>query len=579
VAARIEKAQAGVLLLAEADGTSFGVAAAWPDTQRDLTYLGGVAQEALTEVSGVVTAPDGGTPESCGPAYVGYPVEVTGRVVGAVVFDVGVGAADSLQAALRQIHWASAWLLDYFGRQQLAESQAEVGRLALLEESCATALQYRALKPSALSVANELVSRLQCDRVSIGLDEGGQIKVVSMSHAATFDERSNLVRAIASAMDEVLDLGVPVVVPAPSDDELGAIAHAESARVLHAKSMLSVPLLRDSQTIGAITFERSTGEPFSVEEQRIAGALGVMLAPLWALLREQERSWWQRTREATRSALQQLFGPHHPGAKLAVGLAALLIAALALIQKDYRVVARTVIEGSTQITSAAPFEGFIAKGFVRAGDTVRAGQSMAQLDERDLTLERAKWSAELDQLQRKHQVAMAEADRSAMVVLGAQIDQTKAQLALAEERLARATVLAPFDGVVVSGDLSQSIGMPVKQGDELFVVAPLEGYRVVLQVRDRDIARVALEQGGELVLSSLPDRALPFTVSAIAPVTTQVDGYNVFRVEALVTGTTDRLRPGMEGIGKVTVGRRSLLWIFTHNFTDWLRLTLWNWMP
>ena len=174
---------------------------------------------------------------------------------------------------------------------------------------------------------------------------------------------------------------------------------------------------------------------------------------------------------------------------------------------------------------------------------------------------------------------MATADRGAMGVLAAQIHQTEAQLALAEEKLARAALVAPFDGVVVSGDLSRAIGTPVDQGRTLFEIAPLDGFRVVLQVDDRDIARLAAGQRGELVLSSLPDRAMPFTVSSIMPVATQVDGRNVFRVEARVEGMPERLRPGMEGIGKVTVGQSNLLWIWTHRFFDWLRLGLWSWMP
>ena len=72
---------------------------------------------------------------------------------------------------------------------------------------------------------------------------------------------------------------------------------------------------------------------------------------------------------------------------------------------------------------------------------------------------------------------------------------------------------------------------------------------------------------------------MPFTVSAITPVATQIDGRNVFRVEAKIDGQIARLRPGMEGIGKVVVGERGLLWIWTHSFFDWLRLALWNWMP
>jgi RND family efflux transporter MFP subunit len=579
LAGRIDRARAALLLVADREGEPFGVVAAWPDPQRDLQYLSAVAERALGEHCAIATAPDGSAPAADGPVHVGYPVEVGGRLVGAVVLDVGAGGPGGLQAAFRQVHWASAWLLDYFRQQRLAEREAELSRVGALNELLATALEHRKLHSSALAVSNELAMRLHCDRVSVGFEDRAQVEPLALSHTASFDRRSDLVRALADAMDEVLDLGVAVAIPAPADDELGAIACAEAARQLNVQAMLSVPLLDESQTIGVITFERNAGPTFDVAEQRIARALGVMLGPVWALQRAQERSGWRRARDASRAALQAAIGPQHPGLKLAAVMISALLLATALIHTDHRVSARTVIEGSTQLASVAPFDGFIAEGLVRAGDTVRAGQPMARLDDRDLKLERAKWSAEREQLQRKYQVAMAQADRGAMGVIAAQVGQSEAQLSLAQEKLSRATLVAPFDGVVVSGDLSQSIGTPVELGKLLFEVAPLEGFRVVLQVDDRDIARLALAQRGELVLSSLPDQVLPFTLSAITPVATQVDGRNVFRVEAKVDGQTTRLRPGMEGVGKVVVGERSLLWVWTHSFFDWLRLALWNWLP
>jgi hypothetical protein len=35
----------------------------------------------------------------------------------------------------------------------------------------------------------------------------------------------------------------------------------------------------------------------------------------------------------------------------------------------------------------------------------------------------------------------------------------------------------------------------------------------------------------------------------------------------------------MEGIGKVSVGERRLIWIWTRSFVDWLRISLWSWVP
>ena len=55
--------------------------------------------------------------------------------------------------------------------------------------------------------------------------------------------------------------------------------------------------------------------------------------------------------------------------------------------------------------------------------------------------------------------------------------------------------------------------------------------------------------------------------------------YPTAAYEAQLEGTAPRLRPGMEGVGKVSVGEERLIWIWTHGFTDWLRLALWNWMP
>jgi len=70
-----------------------------------------------------------------------------------------------------------------------------------------------------------------------------------------------------------------------------------------------------------------------------------------------------------------------------------------------------------------------------------------------------------------------------------------------------------------------------------------------------------------------------FQVSKVTPIATAQDGHNFFRVEAQLEKAPPRLRPGMEGVGKVNVGDRRLWWVLTHTFTDWLRITLWNWLP
>lgn len=581
VAARVQRARCGLLLTRSPDNGSFGVAAVWPDPQTDLKYLGPLAQQALERREAMVVAP--GTAAPPGPdgmAHVAYPLDLDGEVQGAVVFDIGPGPLPELQQALRQIHWASGWLIDHLRQRQLRQLAAEHARSGLINEVMATAMQHARLVPSALAVANELSVRLACSRVSVGFESAGQIVPLALSHTATFDEKSDLLRWIGDAMDEVLDLGVPVRHPAPEGDAIGTLVHGESARQLALAALMSVPIRWQSQTIGVITFERNHGALFTAVEQELAAALGVVLGPVWALQRANERGVPGRLRDHIVEGWRQLAGPEHPGLKLLGGLLAAALLVTALWTTDHRVSARTVVQGSIQLAAVAPFDGYVLSAPVRAGETVRRGQTLARLDDRDLRLERSRWLAERDQQERRYQVSQAQGDRASMGVLAAQINQSEAQLNLAEERMARATVVAPFDGIVVSGDLSQQIGSPVESGRLLFEIAPLQGYRVMMEVDDRDIVRLADGQRGDLVLSGMPERRLAITVSRITPVAVQRDGRNVFEVEAsLEGGPPSGLRPGMEGIAKLVVGERSLLWIWTHGFVDWLRLATWSWMP
>lgn len=202
-----------------------------------------------------------------------------------------------------------------------------------------------------------------------------------------------------------------------------------------------------------------------------------------------------------------------------------------------------------------------------------------KLDDRDLQLERLKWGSQREQFLRQYRDALAQRQRAEMRIVKARLDQAEAQLALVDAQLARIEAKAPFAGVVVSGDLSQSLGAPVERGEVLFQIAPLQQYRLVLKVDERDIDAVATGQQGKLALASGDGEVLPFVVEKITPVAAVVDGRNTFRVEARLLQTLELLRPGMEGIGKISIERRKLGWIWTHSLLDWLRLRLWSWWP
>lgn len=577
---QIDHVNGALLILGTEQEGAYATAAVWPDASRDMQYLGMAAERALKERRGIVLAADGvSAPAHDQPAHVGYPIEVSGRLYGAVVLDIASSPDLALQRALRLTHWASAWMVDQYRQAVLQQQDLRLGKLALATDLVATAMQEQRFVPSAMAVVNEIAARLQCNRVSLGFEKAGSIEVQTISHTAIFDRKSDLVRLIGAAMDEVLDLDIAIVYPQFGEDELGVIAHAELAQEVKDIAVCSVPLLSDSHAVGVLTLERSAGDAFDPSTLELAKTLGLLLGPIFALKRDNERSTPRRTLDELRQGLGALFGPRHPGVKLIASVLAGLLIFFSLVSGEYRVSAKTVIEGAVQRAAVAPFDGYVAESLARAGDTVKKGQVLCRLDEKDLRLEQTRFESEREQASQKYRQAFAVQDRAAMATIAAQVHQAEAQLSLIEERLSRATLVAPFDGLVVSGDLSQLLGSPVEQGKVLFEIAPLDAYRVILKVDERDIAQLKLGQQGVIALSGIPNETMQFALKQITPVSTGEGGVNYFRVEAQINGPSQRLRPGMEGVGKISVGERKLLWIWTHSLVDWLRLWAWNWLP
>ena len=250
-----------------------------------------------------------------------------------------------------------------------------------------------------------------------------------------------------------------------------------------------------------------------------------------------------------------------------------------VLDGTYRVTADSQVEGKTQRVVAAAIDGYISEAFARAGDVVTAGQPLYQLDDRQLTLQRIDAAGQREQFLKRYRDARASSDRAELNAIRAQIDQTEARIDLFDEQLARTRGVAPFRGVVVSGDLSQRLGAPVRKGDVLFEVAPLNDYRIVLKVDERDIADLDIGQQGQLMLNSGFQDPLPFVVARITPVAVTLEGNNFFEVEAQLLESNEYVRPGLKGVAKVEVGERNLMWIWTHRLGNWIRLTLWRFLP
>jgi len=570
----------GVVLLRLEGAEGYSAVAVWPDVRRDMSYLTPTAQQALVERRGLVApnpAAKEGTPAS---TFIGYPVEAVGRLHGVVVLDIAPRPDADLQAALRQLHWGAAGLELMFCQQEVARVGETRDKLQNVLEVVASAAAHDRFVAAGTALATDLATRLGCDRVSLGFMHGGQIRIDAVSHSAQFKERTNLMRGIAAAMDEAVDQNATVAVPPPpGSSPLVRRAHDALIDEHGSGASCTVVMTSHGKPAGAITLERVANRPFDPATIELCEAVAALAGPMLEVHRREDRWLGARLHDWWREKLHQLFGPRHAALKLAVISAMALVAFLLFVKGDFRVSAGTVLEPQLQLAATAPFNGYIREAPARAGDLVKQGALLARLDDRDLKIERLKWLSQQDELSKGVRSAFADRNLAQVQIVTAQLEQARAQVARVEEQLGRTSVTAPFDGVVVSGDLSQSLGAPVERGTVLFEVAPLSEFRLVLKADEGDVAFLQTGQRGTLLMSAFPNDPIGFEVTKVTPVSTPREGKNFFRVEARLDRTDPRMRPNMEGVGKVEIDRRSYLWIVTRQAVNSLRLILWSWLP
>lgn len=572
----------GALLLADPSSGHFHPVAMWPGqaVSADLAQLSEQALEKRTSLTAYR-----------GRGMLAHLVMVDGDLRGLVALAF-VGAVP--RNAMPWLRWGQGWL-ERSGWQGEKENEAELReRLLLALDLTMVALEAPRAEAAVHATVTEAASRLQCDRVSVGFVKGSQVHFSALSHAVDVARRIDLIHAIEAAMNEALEQSIPIHVglyDAPRTEAGGGQGggqpdwitirdHQRLVRDFGAETVLSVPFAageQETRRLGVFVFEWPESDVAEVR-LRQAEALTPILGRVLLNRRWIERRWYQKLLDGVTEGSPGAVGSFGVRRRLLALLVLALTFFLSVTEGDYRLSASAVLEGGVRRAIVAPFDGYVTEARIRAGHVVKEGTELVRLDDRDIRLEVSRWASQQAQFQKQTDDAQAQHDLSKIQIALAQARQAAAQRELSESMLSRSRIAAPFDGVIVSGDLSQHLGGTVSKGQTLFEIAPLDAYRVVLQVEEYDVGRIAIGQRGELMVAALPGETFPFIVTLVTPVASVTDGRNHFRVEANLDSVSKTLRPGMEGVGKIDVHRKLLVWIWTHRFFEWLRLQIWSWV-
>lgn len=572
----VPRTAAGIVLLEDGERT-FAPVATWPPELEDIATLVPAAERALQERQGVVLR------KADGIARIAYPLVIRGELAGVVALEVacdaGRGGEASLQRALRQLHWGTGWLETLFHRRAAEQDGLRLDAAQFALDMVAVASAGSFVEATG-AVATELAVRLSCRRVAVGVVRRGQVRVAALSHTSVFGRRLRLSDSLANAMEEAVDQDATVAwPPVPGTERRVAVAQGDHARTERMTGILTIVLRHELRPSAVILLERDDGVAFDPRNVALAEAVASLLGPVLALQHRLDRPLAGNAPRMLGRAARSVLGRRQPTAKLVALALAAGMAWLLLATGTDRITGKALLEGEELRAAVAPFDSFVVSAPRRAGEDVQAGDVLATLDTRELELEALRFEGQRDQALLKARDAEGKHDRTEAGIALAAADEASAQLAGARFKIAHAVLRAPFAGVIVSGDLSQQLDAPVERGKVLFEVAPLGRYRVVVQADEREIARLEPGMRGHLLLNGLSDETLDFTVRRVVPVAVAADGRNTFRVEGTLDSDHPRLRPGMEGVGKVVVGDARLAWVYGHPIMDWLRLALWKQLP
>lgn len=204
------------------------------------------------------------------------------------------------------------------------------------------------------------------------------------------------------------------------------------------------------------------------------------------------------------------------------------------------------IEPHQGVTLASETSGVINKVAFESGQSVKAGQSLVQLDsdvelanlessEANLPAAAAKYKRYKD-LYKKGSVSQEDYDdaKASYFSLVAQIKSLKATI---EQR----NIKAPFSGVL--GIRSVYLGQYVQPGTEIVKLEDTSVMRLVLTIPQTDVAKVKNGQEVDISVDAYPHQVFKGKISAIEPAVDAQSG--LIQVQADIPNSDGKLLAGM----------------------------------
>lgn len=449
--------------------------------------------------------------------------------------------------------------------------RARFGRVAAFLELLGASAVGVDFSECARRLANHLRETFGCGMVALSLKtwRGHRISAVS-GETGPAETHSPGRRALLSHLAEAMHEGRPLLYRKDGQGGKPAASQAAPLREWFDPAIsFCLPLVdREGKTRGGWLFLwDETPRDFSEKKALIEAATPEM-APMLSLLHRAKPG-------PAVGAILRLWKNGSIGARKTVVTAGALLLAAALLPLPYPVRATCELQPVMRRVIAAPFDGVLLRSVARAGELVGEGQLLAELDGRELRSQLAEAVARRERAVKDADLALAEGRVAEARIAALEAEGLANEIELLEYRRNHLEVRSPIQGLVLQGDLERSEGAPLRVGDPLFEVGPLDRLVAEIAVPAKDISLVREGARAELKPESAASEVVVGTVGRIAPRSEWLEDRNVFICEMEVDNPDGTLRAGLKGRAKVSGPRRPLVWIWARDAWLALRYHLW----
>lgn len=428
---------------------------------------------------------------------------------------------------------------------------------------------------ASMTICNEVASKYQCSRVSLGWVEGEYIDIKAISHLEKFDKKTEILKLLSQVMEESLDQDIEVHFPLKANQKgLIFISHKAFSSQQHVENILSIPLRLDGRAVAVLTCERAI--EFGDQETKGLRVLADQAVRRLSDLKYSSRWFGSKVIYGFKRFFSSFLGVRNTGKKLLFISLATAVVLLAVIPYPYRVEASFNIKTENMVLMPAPFDGYVKTVYVKAGDSIQKGSPILDLDTEELVIQESILIADISRYEREQRKHLINDDLSDMKIAASLKQQSLEKLKEIRFYINNSSILAKRNGIIVEGELDKMIGAPVKKGDVLYKMASIENLYVELEVNEEYINEIKKGTQGSIVFITEPKFDYPITVEQIVPVSVVKDESNKFIAKgSLNESPMNWWRPGMTGVAKLNAGSHSLLWILFKKTIDFIYLKLW----